>query len=81
MPRINTYILKMEEGRRAQVWVVASLGVVLVLWRRSKPTKPTKPTKMEGKRQRQKLPMAERENEISRKSLEATREVKKFLSF
>lgn len=54
---------KMKEGRRAQVWVVALLGVVLGLWRRSKPTK------MGEKRQRQELTMVERENEISRKEL------------
>lgn len=60
MPRVNMYVLKMKEGRRAQVWVVALLSVVLWLWRRSKPTK------REEKRI-QELTMME--NEISRKKL------------
>lgn len=63
MPRINTYVLKRNEGRRAQVQVVASLRVVLGLCRRSKPTK------VGEKRQRQELTVVGRENEISRKEL------------
>jgi len=63
MPRISTYVLKMKQGRRAQVQVVALLGAVLVLWRRSKPTK------IGEKSWRQELTMVEREHEISRKKL------------
>lgn len=63
MLRINMYRLKMKEGRRAQIWVDASLGVVIGLWRISKPTK------MGEKRWRQELTMAERQNGISRKKL------------
>lgn len=55
MLRINTYMLKMKEGRRIQIWVDALLGLVIGLWRISKPTG------MGEKRWRQELTMVERQ--------------------
>lgn len=66
MPRVNTCMLKMKEGRRPQVQVVALLGVVLGLWKRDG-----------GKN----LPWWREKMKSQGKSLEAAREVQKYLNF